>query len=178
VLARLSVAIRIRPLTTSPALKPATNRSVESDRRLNMDTLAPLPGLHHGLLSHIDVTHAAVRRLRDRDREDAVLEIGRHVLDLDRFRQREGAREAAVATLDAMKLLTRDVTAGHRRSRPSHDDAVFLDVNLDLVTRQTRKLGGQDELGRGLEQVHRWGPAWCVGAYELTDLLMKRKQIA
>jgi hypothetical protein len=36
VLARLSVAMRIRPLTTRPALKPATNRSVESDRRLNM----------------------------------------------------------------------------------------------------------------------------------------------
>ena len=81
-LAGLSVVIRIRPLTTRPALKPATNRSVESDRRLNMGTFQ-----HRGSQSgHIDVTHAPVGRLRDGDCQDAVPEIGGHVLDLDRFR--------------------------------------------------------------------------------------------
>ena len=86
--------------------------------------------------------------------------------------------DKAVAALDAMKLLTWDVAAGNRRARPAHDDAVFLDVNLDLFARQAGKLGGEHELVRGLVQVHRRGPAWCVGTHELTDLLMKREQIA
>ena len=95
--------------------------------------------------------------------------------DLDRFRQRERAREAAVPTLDAMKLLAREVAAGHGHARPTYDDAVLFDVNLDLVARQAGKLGGQHELARGLVQVDRRRPSRGVGTDQLANLLLERE---
>ena len=97
--------------------------------------------------------------------------------DVDRFRQREGAREAAVPALDAMILLagTSSTAAGARAA--NHDAAVF-GVDVDLIARESGKFRGEDELGRRFVEVDRRRPAGRVGADELPDLLVQREQIA
>ena len=81
----------------------------------------------------------AVAGLGNRHRQNAILQIGGHASDVDRFGQREGAREAAVAALDAMKLLARRCRGRASATRaPRIDDAAVLGVDVDLIARQAR----------------------------------------
>src|SRR6185503_10177551 len=96
-----SAAVRIRPVTTRPATNPAMTSTNDNVRRRTISSLRRL--------ADVDSPRAAARGLGNRDRENAVFEIGSHRVDIDRFRKREGAREMAMAALDAMKLLGRDV---------------------------------------------------------------------
>ena len=73
---------------------------------------------------------AAAARLRHRDGEQSILQIGRDAVDVDRLGQHERAREAAVSAFDAMILLARHLAAG---AFAANDDAAFLGVNFDLV---------------------------------------------
>ena len=166
--ARESEAVRIRPVTTSPAAKPATRARANEDdgcRRITDD---------------FDMRWTTrVGRLRQRHGEDAVLQIGGDALDVDRFRQRERAREAAVAALDPVVLLAGHVfVRGAGAARAADDDAVVFGVDLDLVAGEARQFRGEDELGRRLVEIDRRRPARRVGADELTELLVQREQVA
>src|SRR5206468_2337014 len=85
VAARESAAVRIRPVTTRPATKPATISVSDSVKRLAMAS------------ADRDAPRGPFLRLGNRDGQHAVLEVGLDAVDVDRFRQREPAREAAVA---------------------------------------------------------------------------------
>src|SRR5580765_3152571 len=91
----------MRPVMTRPATNPATMSITERVRRRNITIVS----------AHVDSTGAAIARLGDRDRQNAVLEIGGDGVDLDDLGQRKGARKAAVAALDAVVLLARNRAA-------------------------------------------------------------------
>src|SRR6267378_2193362 len=165
VAARESVAVRIRPVTTSPAVKLATTRTLE---RMNL----------RNILRDVDATDASLVRLWNRHGEDAVLEIGGDAFDVDRLRQRERALEAAVSAFDAMELLARNIASGSGVACAADDHAAVFGVNLDLIARETRQFRGEHERSRRLVEIDRRRPAGRVGADELTDLFMQREQIA
>lgn len=121
-----------------------------------------------------DVDAAAVEEFRDRDGEDAVLEIGPDGRRVNRVRQGEGPREAAVPALDAVEANVLGV-AGPPLA-PEGELAV-LDLDLDVVAREAGDLGGDDVAVGGLVDVHQRHPSGLVGAGEAVDALVQRKQI-
>jgi hypothetical protein len=129
-------------------------------------------------LAHIDPSQLAIAGLGNRHRQDPVLQIGRHMVDIDRFGQSKRPGKSAVSALDAMKLLARDVAARHGGASPANDNAVLLGVNLDLIPRETGELRREHEFIGGLIEIDGRRPAGRVGADELPDLLVQRKQIA
>src|SRR5262245_179094 len=68
--ARDSDALRMRPVSTRPATKPVTSRTAAGTNRFI--------GCESG---DVHASRAAVAGLRHRDREQAVLEIGRDAVD-------------------------------------------------------------------------------------------------
>ena len=82
-----------------------------------------------------------------------------------------------MATLDAVKLLARKVAARSRGTGATDDDAMFLDVNFDLIPRKARQFSGEHELARRLVQINGRSPARCVSADQLSDLVVQREQI-
>ena len=60
--------------------------------------------------------------------------------------QHEGARKAAVAALDAVILLARNIRPGVATALAANDDAALLGVDVDLVARQAGQFRGQHEL--------------------------------
>src|SRR5438552_3522512 len=120
-----SVTLRTRPPTRSPTRKP-TRRLTRTKRRTMW-------------LRHVDLARGPVAGFRDRDGEDAVLEIRGDPVDVNRLGQREGAREMAVSAFDAVVLLARDVVARAARAsrsggaRAAHPDTAGLRVNLDMI---------------------------------------------
>src|SRR5207247_9978793 len=87
---RPPAVVRARPVTTRPATNPAATSASDSVR------FRPIIGSAHG-----DATRAPIGGLRQDHGEHAVFEIGLHRLDVNRLGQREAAREAAVAEVDA-----------------------------------------------------------------------------
>ena len=119
------------------------------------------------------------RRLRDRDGQDAVLEIGGDRVDVDRFGQREGAREAAVAALDAVVLLARHVAVRVADARAADDDAAYLrrGCRFGRAPGPGSSAVSTNSVG-GFVEIDRRRPAGRVGADELTELFVQREQIA
>jgi len=128
--------------------------------------------------AHVDSTGAAIARLGDRDRQDAVLEIGGDGVDLDDVGERKGAREAAVAALDAVVLLARDRAAWIGAARAANDDATLFGVDVDLLPRQAWQLRGQDVVVHRFIEINRWRPAWRVGSNQMPELFVEGEQIA
>ena len=159
-LSAASPAARARSAIARPAPNPRTRRRT---------------GTRSPNLRDIDATSAAAASLRDREREEAVFQVGRHLLDVNRLRQDERARERAVSTLDPVVLFARNL---RRAAIAANHDAVFLGVNLDLIAAEARNFGGQDECAGGLVQIDGGRPSGSVGADQLTDLIVKREQIA
>src|SRR5262245_58539297 len=91
-----------------------------------------------GISGDLDAVGAAAASLRNRDREQSILELGRHMLRIGRFGQDEGSREASVSALDAVILL-----AGYRAAAFTADhDPAFFGVDLDFAALEARKFGG------------------------------------
>jgi hypothetical protein len=107
-----------------PPMNPAETSTIDSIKRRSMAS------------AYVDAARAAVSRFRDRHRQDAVLQIGGDVRNVDALGQREGAREAAVAALDAVILLARDLAVGRGRARAANGDAIVVRVDVDLIARQ------------------------------------------
>src|SRR5262249_59001443 len=97
-----SPAVRMRPVTTSPALKPAIRSTDDNATRLSM------------CLGNGNATGASSGSFRERQCQDPVFQIGCHGVDVDRFGQRKSTREASVPALDAMNLLTGNLAARRR----------------------------------------------------------------
>src|SRR6266850_2705086 len=163
--ARESAAVRIRPVTTSPAMKPAITKTNERTKRRTISR-------------NVDAACASLVRLWNRHAEDAVFQIRGDAVDVDRLRQREGALEAAVSAFDAMELLARKVASGSGGACAADDDAAVFGVNLDLIAREAGQFRGEHERRRRFVEIDRRRPAGCIGADELTDLFMQREQIA
>src|SRR5689334_19087547 len=83
--ARDSDAVRIRPVTTRPATKPAAIRMIGKSR----------PRSPRVMSTDVDSARPPLVRFRNGDRQHAVLQVGGDGVDVNRLRQREGAREAA-----------------------------------------------------------------------------------
>src|SRR5580765_383399 len=157
-------AIRIRPVTTRPAAKPATISVAESKRRLNISR-------------NVDVSRTAPK-LRHRHRQDTILQIGMDGLHRDRFRQSEGARELAVTALDAVIALARNFATGRRCASAADRDAGFFGLNVDVLAPQSRQFRRQHVLGRRFIQVNRWCPTRGIGADQLAELLVQGEKFA
>src|SRR5262249_38961277 len=105
-IARALSAARTPPVTSTPPTKPANTRTIERPNRFPIVKLAD-----------VDATGGAIPRLGNRDGQDPVFQVGGHGSDVDRFRKREAAREAAVAALDAMVLLAGNSVGGSAVAR-------------------------------------------------------------
>src|SRR5258706_11583973 len=156
-------AVPARPVTTSPAVNPATMRMRETKNFLIM------------ALGDVHAARSAPRGFRHRQREETFLEIGRDRVHVDRLGQHERARETAVAAFDAVGFLTRRLTADTFAA--DHDPALFR-VNLDVIAAQAGDLDRQDERVRNFVEVDRRGPAKRVGAHQLPQLVLEREEIA
>ena len=77
-----------------------------------------------------DVRSAACGGLRQRHRQQSVLEIRGHTIHVNRFGQHERTLKPAVAALDAMKLFARDGAMG---ALAANDNAAFFGVDVDVV---------------------------------------------
>src|SRR5438270_443076 len=56
-------------------------------------------------------------------------------------------------------------------------DPAVLDMNLDLIARESRQLRREHELIRGLVQIDRRRPAGSVSTDEMTELFVQREEI-
>src|SRR5437773_2118825 len=113
-------AARTQPVATSPPKNPAATSMMDSASRRTMR----LPGV--GSLTDDDPARGTIAGFGYRDREHAVLQVRGHAIDVDRLRQREGAREAAVSALDAVELLARNLAPRSGGARAADRDAALF----------------------------------------------------
>ena len=89
-------------------------------------------------------------------------------------RQREGARELAVAALDLVVLL-----AGHARVAAAlQRQAAVLHFDAHLLARQAREFGGDDEGVGRLAEVDGRRPALRAGRGQPLEPMLNGEQIA
>src|SRR5919199_1524173 len=104
-----------------------------------------------------DLARLALLGLGYPDLEYSVLERGLHALGVDPLRQREGAREGPRCALDAVVALLALLVLGPTLTRDG--EHVVLELDGDVVLGQPGKVGAQDEVVIGLDEVHRGHPA-------------------
>jgi hypothetical protein len=122
-----------------------------------------------------DFSGTAPSTFRQSDSKNAISEVGRHALHVNRFRQRKRTLKTAVASFDAVILLAGHQTAG---SIATNENAMFFGVDLDLIACKSRNFRQQHVVPGRLVQVDRGIPSRSVGADQLADLLVKCEQIA
>src|SRR4026209_1449024 len=93
--------------------------------------------------SHRDLSRTRIRRLRERDGEDAVLHEGGRLFGIDLDRKREAPREAERRTL----LTMRRVALGSARLALSGKrEHAIVQRDLDVLFGQARNVTGDDEI--------------------------------
>src|SRR5258706_13456361 len=108
-------AVPARPVTTSPAVNPATMRMRETKNFLIM------------ALGDVHAARSAPRGFRHRQREETFLEIGRDRAHFDRLGQHARARETPMAAVHTGGLPTPRLAA--ETCAADHDPPLFT-VNL------------------------------------------------
>ena len=158
-------SLRMRPVSTRPAIRPATMKARASERRLIIGEprRCRVIGRSRGCESRSAPARqeTSTRRgprsgafgttmVSTPSRRSAAI-----LFDVDRRGQGEGARELAVPALDLVVLL-----AGHARVAAAlQRDAAVVHLDAHLVARQARQFGGDDERVGGFAQVDGRRPA-------------------
>src|SRR5215213_6410344 len=96
-------------------------------------------------------------RLWDPHLEDALVEVRLDLPGVDTLWQGQRAREVAEGTFDPVVPLALLLVLGLPLTGDRQD--VVLDLDVDVVLGQARKIAPEHEVVLGLEQIHRRNPA-------------------
>src|SRR5688572_7815230 len=205
--ARESVAVRMRPVRTRPAMNPARSRTQESnslrimalqmaDSGVQIDCKRPVD--HHSAIQ------SGIGNLKSRSVRSAMSCQSCVARDVDspraaaagfRQRQREesldeigrhafdidrfGEDEGARETpVAALDAMVLLAGDLSARALAAYHDAALFGVNLDLLAGESGEFGRQDKRAGGLVEIDRRRPSRRIGADELPDLFVQRQQIA
>src|SRR5687768_10224118 len=168
--AEVTFAVGIRPVSTTPAMRPSVTEVPTRKKRLSM-TVFPERS------AHFDLARRRRFDLRNGDRQHTVGQVRRDAIAGDRLGELEDAPEAAVAALDLMVV---DRVAGRRPGLAgalNRQTRVF-DREVHLLAGQPGKLRGDDVSVAGLVHVNRRGPRIRLVARQPLQPLLPRTQIA
>ena len=113
--------------------------------------------------------------LGNRDRQDAVSEVGMHAVWIDGQGKSERSGKLSLASFE---LLVPFRTAALRRPLPAHGHALLVGVDLDVLTPQPGQLDREDVGVGPFAQIDRRDPSRRRPAEQTFEALLHREQVA